>query len=73
MNSCGGGSLETAEFKQQQLPPPPLAMSPNSMEVMSMSLAGQFPAAYAADEVKYSTLDWPPAHRRVSASIDRPR
>ena len=62
-------------------------MSPNSMEVMmSMSLVGatsmtsQFPAsmtsqfpAYAGDEVKYSTLDWPPSRRRVSASVDCPR
>jgi hypothetical protein len=56
------------------------SLSPNSMEVMRMSLAGKAAAAaqlngsyIGGEEVKYSTLDWPPAASRRFSAAERGR
>jgi hypothetical protein len=56
------------------------SLSPNSMEVMRMSLAGKAGAAaaqlngsYIGEEVKYSTLDWPAAASRRFSAAERGR
>jgi hypothetical protein len=55
------------------------SLSPNSMEVMRMSLAGKAAAAQlngsyiGGEEVKYSTLDWPPAASRRFSAAERGR
>jgi hypothetical protein len=55
------------------------SLSPNSMEVMRMSLAGkaaamQLNGSYiGGEEVKYSTLDWPPAASRRFSAAERGR
>jgi hypothetical protein len=54
------------------------SLSPNSMEVMRMSLAGkaaamQLNGSYIGEEVKYSTLDWPPAASRRFSVAERGR
>ncbi len=63
-------------FQQQ---PVSGSLSPNSMEVMRMSLAGKAAAAQlngsyiGGEEVKYSTLDWPPAASRRFSVAERGR
>jgi hypothetical protein len=76
--NSGGVHVVENNFQQQPLSG---SLSPNSMEVMRMSLAGKAAAAAAqlngsyigGEEVKYSTLDWPPAASRRFSAAERGR